>query len=227
MKKYSEFTKEELEEELANLQEQFKAYKALNLNLNMSRGKPCQEQLDLSMYMMDVLSSKNDLSCEDGTDCRNYGVLMGIEECKRLLGDIIEVPSDNIIIYGNSSLNIMYDCISRAMTHGVMGSTPWAKLDKVTCKIYEDATAMITALNAGAIDMASHLTLDQVFGEEHFLAGRASKQLRMECVVQIFKISLCRFHGNTALSADDFLHLREICLIIGIQCHYSPSRFIR
>ena len=83
------------------------------------------------MGMMDVLSSHNDLTCEDGFDCRNYGVLFGITECRRLLGEIIEVPSDNIIIFGNSSLNVMFDCISRSMTHGVMGSTPWCKLDKV------------------------------------------------------------------------------------------------
>lgn len=97
----------------------------------MARGKPCTEQLDLSMGMMDVLSSNDDLTCEDGTDCRNYGVLDGIEEAKELIGDMMENPIDSIIIYGNSSLNVMYDTISRSMTHGVMGNTPWCKLDKV------------------------------------------------------------------------------------------------
>ena len=97
----------------------------------MSRGKPCREQLDLSMGLMDALNSEADLSCEDGTDCRNYGVLDGIHEAKVLLGDMMENHPDNIIIYGNSSLNVMYDTVARAMTHGIMGSTPWAKLDKV------------------------------------------------------------------------------------------------
>ena len=97
----------------------------------MSRGKPSKAQLDLSMGMMDVLNSGVDLVCEDGTDCRNYGVLDGIHEAKVLIGDMIENNPDNIIIYGNSSLNIMYDSIARSMTHGVMGSTPWCKLDKV------------------------------------------------------------------------------------------------
>ncbi|HIS56439.1 MAG TPA: aminotransferase class I/II-fold pyridoxal phosphate-dependent enzyme, partial [Candidatus Fimimorpha excrementavium] len=101
------------------------------LTLDMSRGKPSAEQLDLSMGMMDVLNSSSDLTCEDGTDCRNYGVLDGISEAKELLADMIEVHPDNIIIYGNSSLNVMYDTISRSMTHGVMGNTPWCKLDKV------------------------------------------------------------------------------------------------
>ena len=113
------------------LKKQFEYYKSLNLKLNMARGKPCKEQLDLSMGMMDVLNSGVDLKCEDGIDCRNYGVLGGIEECKKLLGDIIEVPSSNILIFGNSSLNIMYNLIANAMTHGVLGSTPWMKLDKV------------------------------------------------------------------------------------------------
>ena len=83
------------------------------------------------MGMMDVLNSSTDLTCDDGTDCRNYGVLDGISEAKELIGDMIEVPASNLIIYGNSSLNVMYDTISRAMTHGIMGNTPWCKLDKV------------------------------------------------------------------------------------------------
>ena len=131
MKAYKDYTKEELLKEKEELEKEYKHYQELDLNLNMARGKPCKEQLNLSMGMMDVLNSNVDLNCEDGIDCRNYGVLGGIDECKRLLGDIIEVPAENIIIYGNSSLNIMYDCISRSMTHGVMGSTPWSKLDKV------------------------------------------------------------------------------------------------
>ena len=97
----------------------------------MARGKPSVEQLNLSMGMMDVLSSTSDLTCDDGTDCRNYGVLDGIKEAQELLADMMEVPPDHIIIYGNSSLNVMYDTIARSMAHGVMGSTPWSKLDKV------------------------------------------------------------------------------------------------
>lgn len=131
MKKYSEMTKEELLALQAELKAKYKEYQGRNLNLNMARGKPCVEQLDLSMGMMDVLSSGADLTCDDGTDCRNYGVLDGIKEAQELLADMMEVPHDHIIIYGNSSLNVMFDTIARAMSHGVMGSTPWAKLDKV------------------------------------------------------------------------------------------------
>ena len=131
MKAYNEFTSEELTEQLQALLAQYKEYQGKDLRLNMARGKPCVEQLDLSMGMMDVLSSDSDLLCEDGTDCRNYGVLDGIKEAKELMGDMMEVNPDNIIIYGNSSLNIMYDTISRSVTHGVMGNTPWCKLDSV------------------------------------------------------------------------------------------------
>ena len=131
MKPYAEMAKEELRSLRARLKAEYKEYQAKGLSLNMARGKPCTEQLDLSMGMMDVLGSGDDLTCEDGTDCRNYGVLDGIREAKELIGDMMENPIDSIIIYGNSSLNVMYDTISRSMTHGVMGSTPWCKLDKV------------------------------------------------------------------------------------------------
>ena len=97
----------------------------------MKAYKEMTTEVDLSMGMMDVLSSSADLSCEDGTDCRNYGVLGGIREAKVLIGDMMENNPDNVLIYGNSSLNVMYDQISRSYTHGVMGNTPWCKLDKV------------------------------------------------------------------------------------------------
>ena len=131
MKKYTEMTKAELREELDALEQEYKKYSYHPLSLNMARGKPSPEQLDLSMGMMDVLSSKADLKCEDGTDCRNYGVLSGIPEAKELFADVMEVNPNNLIIFGNSSLNVMYDCIARSYSHGVMGSTPWCKLPKV------------------------------------------------------------------------------------------------
>ncbi|MDO5133473.1 MAG: aminotransferase class I/II-fold pyridoxal phosphate-dependent enzyme [Eubacteriales bacterium] len=131
MKPYVEMTIEELSSELEALRIEYRKYQGLNLNLNMSRGKPCREQLDLSMGLMDALNSEADLTCEDGTDCRNYGVLDGIQECKELIGDMMENRPDNIIIYGNSSLNVMFDTVSRAMTNGILGHTPWCRLDKV------------------------------------------------------------------------------------------------
>ncbi len=131
MKKYTEMSKAELREELDALEQEYKKYSYHPLNLTMARGNPSPEQLDLSMGMMDVLNSKADLKCEDGTDCRNYGVLSGIPEAKELFADMMEVNPDNLIIFGNSSLNVMFDCISRSYSHGVMGSTPWCKLPKI------------------------------------------------------------------------------------------------
>lgn len=131
MAAYKDLSAEELKELKSQLEKEFDEVKAKNLKLDMSRGKPSAAQLNLSMEMMDVLNSTSDLVGEDGVDCRNYGVLDGITEAKQLLADMMEVPKDNVVIFGNSSLNIMYDTIARAMTHGILGSTPWAKLDKV------------------------------------------------------------------------------------------------
>ena len=131
MKAYQEMSAEELREELKELRKRYQKVQAMGLHLDMSRGKPCQEQLDLSMGMMDVLDSASDLTCDDGTDCRNYGQLTGIQEARELMGDMMENNPKDIILYGNSSLNVMFDSISRSWSHGVMGSTPWCKLPEV------------------------------------------------------------------------------------------------
>ena len=131
MKKYTEMNHEELLALKKELDKEFEEIKAQGLALDMSRGKPSNAQLELSMDMMDVLKGDSDLKCETGVDCRNYGVIDGIPEAKRLLGEMSEVDPEHIIIYGNSSLNVMFDSIARSMTQGVMGNTPWCKLDKV------------------------------------------------------------------------------------------------
>ena len=131
MTAYKDLSRDELLEMKNELETRFEDVKSKGLKLDMSRGKPSAAQLDLAMGMMDVLRSDSDLKCEEGVDCRNYGVLDGIREAKQLLADMMEVPIDNVVIFGNSSLNIMYDTVARSMTHGVMGSTPWCKLDKV------------------------------------------------------------------------------------------------
>lgn len=131
MEKYSEMSRDQLLALKKELDQQYADIKAQGLALDMSRGKPGTDQLDLSMGMMQVLADGAELKCETGVDCRNYGVIDGIPEAKRLLGEISEVDPEHIIIYGNSSLNVMFDTVSRSMTHGVMGNTPWCKLDKV------------------------------------------------------------------------------------------------
>lgn len=98
--------------------------------MDMSRGKPGEDQLALSMGMLDVLDSSSDMKSQ-GTDTRNYGQMDGLLEMKKLLADMVETDPENVIVYGNASLNIMFDTVSRSMTHGVMGSTPWCRLDRV------------------------------------------------------------------------------------------------
>ena len=131
MKPYIEWTKEELVAEKARLEQEFAEVKAKGLNLNISRGKPAAAQLDLTEGMLTVLSKNEDTFAEDGTDCRNYGVLTGIPEARKLIGDICEVPAENVIVYGNASLTIMFDTVARSFLKGVAGCTPWNKLDKV------------------------------------------------------------------------------------------------
>ncbi|MBD5095820.1 MAG: aminotransferase class I/II-fold pyridoxal phosphate-dependent enzyme [Lachnospiraceae bacterium] len=131
MKAYKDMSKEELLTLKDALMEEYKTEEAKGLNLNMARGKPGFSQLDLSMPMLDVVNSESDMRTVLGNDVRNYGDLDGIGECRRLMADMMSVEKDNVVVCGNSSLNIMYDTISRSMTHGVNGSTPWCKLDKV------------------------------------------------------------------------------------------------
>lgn len=131
MKAYKDYTKEELLTAKAALEEEYKTLESKGLNLNMARGKPGFSQLELCMPMLDVINGSSDMRTVLGNDTRNYGDLDGIGECRRLMADMMSVKKDNVVVCGNSSLNIMYDTVSRSMTHGVNGSTPWCKLDKV------------------------------------------------------------------------------------------------
>lgn len=131
MKSYKQMTKEELLTLKAELEKQFEDAKGKGLSLDMSRGKPSAMQLDISMDMLDTINSTSIMKDESGVDCRNYGVLDGIEEAKKLMADMIDTKPENVIVCGNASLNIMYDTVARSMTHGVLGNTPWCKLDKV------------------------------------------------------------------------------------------------
>ncbi len=131
MKTYQDMSTEELRALREALENQFKEEEAKGLSLNMARGKPGLSQLELAMPMLDVVNSSSEMHTFLGTDTRNYGDLDGIGECRTLMADMMEVAKDNVIVCGNSSLNIMYDTVSRSMNFGVCGSTPWNKLDKV------------------------------------------------------------------------------------------------
>lgn len=128
---YNDMSKEELLALKESLNKEYAEAKAKGLALDMSRGKPSAKQLDVSLGLLDTINSSSDLKALDGTDCRNYGVLDGIPEAKKLMADMMGTTPDHVIVYGNASLNIMFDQISRAYTHGILGNTPWCKLDKV------------------------------------------------------------------------------------------------
>ena len=130
-KAYAEMSKEELRDLQEQLNSKYVDAKGKGLSLNMARGKPSPAQLDMVMDFLDVLDSKSAMIAEDGVDTRNYGEMDGIPEAKKLMADIMDTQPENIIVCGNASLNIMYDTFSRAFVHGIMGNTPWAKLDKV------------------------------------------------------------------------------------------------
>ena len=129
---YKEMTEAQRADEYKLLCEKLDEYKRMNLKLDMSRGKPSAEQLELSQGMLGVINSPEDCFTEGGFDCRNYGVLDGIPEAKQIFSEILDVPSKNIIVAGNSSLNIMYDEIARLMLYGAAGvEEPWAKQERI------------------------------------------------------------------------------------------------
>lgn len=126
MSEYKMMSKQELLSEQEALLKRFKEYKAMGLKLDMSRGKPSKEQLDLSMDMLKPIDYT-----ENGFDVRNYGILDGIQSCKELFAQLLDVDAKNILVGPAASLNLMYDYICQCYCEGVLGSTPWSKLDSV------------------------------------------------------------------------------------------------
>ena len=117
-------SREQLQERFAVLTEKYNEYKAMGLQLDMSRGKPGAEQIELSHDMLDPAILGN-FKAENGFDVRNYGILDGIPECKKLFSEILDVAPENLIVFGNASLNIMYDYVAQCMVFGA-GAEPWA-----------------------------------------------------------------------------------------------------
>ena len=128
---YQSLTKEALQQEYAALRAKYEDYQKAGLKLDMSRGKPGPEQVSLSQALLAELATPADCVSRDGWDCRNYGVLDGIAEAKELFGELLDVPAKNIIVGGNSSLNLMYDTVARIMLFGTAGNTPWCRAEKL------------------------------------------------------------------------------------------------
>lgn len=128
-KSYLEMTRDELLREYEAVKAGYDALKAKGISIDMSRGKPASDQLDISNGMLDVFSD-GDFKCEAGVDVRNYGVLQGIPECQRLFGELLGVKPENVIVGGNASLSMMYDYVAQCMYNGA-GFEPWVKSGKV------------------------------------------------------------------------------------------------
>ena len=128
---YSELSADELRALKDRLDARYAEIKAKGLSLNMARGKPAKSQLDLSLPLLLTVSTADDCFAEDGTDCRNYGVLDGLPEAKRLMASMLDAAPENVFVGGASSLTLMYDAIARYVQFGPLGDAPWGKLDNV------------------------------------------------------------------------------------------------
>ena len=131
MPSFLAMSKEELKKQKLELNYLYESIKEKNLKLDMSRGKPGADQLNLSMELLDTLNSSNTCKDKNNFDLRNYGIPDGTAESRELFASILEVAPENVIVGGNSSLNMMFDTVAQLMTHGINGCTPWAKLPKV------------------------------------------------------------------------------------------------
>lgn len=130
--RYSDMNEQQLNKLYLELKQDYKDICNQGLKLDLSRGKPGREQLDMMTGMLDCISKSEDCINKDGVDYRNYGILEGIPEAKKLFSDLLSIPEENIFVAGNSSLCLMYDTVARAMLYGVLGSErPWCKLPKV------------------------------------------------------------------------------------------------
>ena len=131
MTEYKDLSTDEMRTLYDALERQYEEYCALDLELNMARGKPSPEQLELSMPMLDCVNSTSDYRAVDGTDCRNYGVLAGLPEARTFIANMLDVAPEQVVVCGASSLNVMFDTIARAWISGLGGQLPWSKLDSV------------------------------------------------------------------------------------------------
>lgn len=131
MKPYAQLSPAERKEEYARLRGEFDALKARGLSLNMARGKPGKQQLDLVSDIFDLMRKPEDY-VSDGVDVRNYGELCGLPAARRLFADILGCKPQQVFAGGNSSLQLMYDTIAKAYTHGLLHSPrPWCREETV------------------------------------------------------------------------------------------------
>ena len=130
MEALQQLSKEALQAHIGELEALYEQGKAKGLKLDMSRGKPGPEQLDLSMALLDTVNEDNGAVTASGVDTRNYGMLEGIAECRKMFAELFQVEPEQVIVGGNSSLNMMFDYIAQAYSHGVCGGAPWCREER-------------------------------------------------------------------------------------------------
>ena len=154
--RYTQMTREALAAEKAIMQAAYEAFAARGMKLDLSRGKPGADQLDIMTGMLDCLSDTADCKTEDGFDCRNYGLLEGTPEAKRLFSELLGIPESYLFIGGNSSLNLMYDAVARCMLYGTVDGEPWVRYEggvKFICPVpgYDRHFRICESLGVGMI----------------------------------------------------------------------------
>jgi DNA-binding transcriptional MocR family regulator len=142
---------------MQSISQQFEEFRALGMKLDMSRGKPSPAQLDLSRALLDTVKSDDALTAADGTDCRNYGVLLGLPEARKLFADLLDVPAAQLVAADNSSLSLMHDALAFALLHGTPGQAPWRGQEPVSfiCPVpgYDRHFAICEALGVRMINV--------------------------------------------------------------------------
>ncbi|MBQ1982593.1 MAG: aminotransferase class I/II-fold pyridoxal phosphate-dependent enzyme, partial [Clostridia bacterium] len=154
--RYTQMTREALAAEKATMQAAYEAFAARGMKLDLSRGKPGADQLDIMTGMLDCLCDTADCKTEDGFDCRNYGLLEGTPEAKRLFSELLGIPESYLFIGGNSSLNLMYDAVARCMLYGTVDGEPWVRYEggvKFICPVpgYDRHFRICESLGVGMI----------------------------------------------------------------------------
>ncbi|WP_165248286.1 aminotransferase class I/II-fold pyridoxal phosphate-dependent enzyme [Adlercreutzia sp. ZJ141] len=214
MTAYATMSTQQLEEELTRLRAEHATFQAKGLSLNMARGKPSAAQLDLSMPMLDELRADVRAIAEDGTDCRNYGVLDGLPEAKRLMATMLDDNADNVIVFGNASLTIMYDTMARCFQFGTCGSRPWNDYDVVKwiCPVpgYDRHFAITEAFGAQMIPVRLTATGPDM-DEVERIAASDERVKGMWCVPKYSNPSGITYSDDTVrrlafmeCAADDF-----------------------
>lgn len=250
---YADFDRMQLETLKASLEQEYAAHCAKGLSLNMARGKPSAAQLELSLPMLDCVNAATDLFAEDGTDCRNYGVMDGIAEAKELMAGIMDHDAARVCVFGNSSLNIMFDLVTQGMLHGFRGATPWKDLPAVKwlCPVpgYDRHFAITesygiemipVALGADGPDMDE---VERLVASDDAIKGiwcvpqysnpsgavysdEAVKRLAaMECAADDFRIFWDNAYCVHHLHADKQLHVADIAA--ACEAAGNPDRYFK